>query len=320
MTSKYYPLGFYPTPFHRLNNLEKLFPGYSIYIKRDDLTGLAMGGNKCRKLEYHIWNAIQTGCDTVITAGAQQSNHCRQTAAAAALASLDCHLLLGGQPPENYKANLLLDKIFNAQIHFTGDQRKGEELQLFAEGLLEKGKKPYIIPYGGSDATGCLGYVRAAEELRFQTEAIQVKPDYIFFATSSGGTQAGLIAGKSIFNLPGEIIGINIDKSGNGAPGLTDTIRNFLNQLKSDLNYNGQWDATINISDEYDKAGYGMITENERNAISLLARTEGILLDPVYTGRAFHGMIDMLKNGRLKKDANVIFLHTGGTPAIFDEM
>ena len=161
-----YNLGFFPTPLHPLKQLSKEYSGYHLYIKRDDHTGLASGGNKTRKLEYLFQEAIDNGCNTVITAGAQQSNHCRQTAAACAVAGLKCHLLLGGTNPEVYDGNLLLSYLLGAIIHFAGENRKGEDIEALRSELELKGNKCSVIPYGGSNLTGALGYVNAVKELK----------------------------------------------------------------------------------------------------------------------------------------------------------
>lgn len=174
-------LGFLPTPFHRLHQLSKKYADYNLFIKRDDQTGLASGGNKTRKLEYLIYDAIKLSCDTVITAGAQQSNHCRQTAAACAVKGLECHLLLGGMPPKIYEGNLLLSHLLGAKIHFTGDNRKGEDIKIVQRTLTEKGRKCYVVPYGGSNFIGVLGYVNAVNELKTQLEQEKINIDYLFF-------------------------------------------------------------------------------------------------------------------------------------------
>ncbi|MEN8227735.1 MAG: D-cysteine desulfhydrase family protein [Bacteroidota bacterium] len=313
-----FDLGFFPTPLHPLKQLSNAYPDYHLYIKRDDQTGLASGGNKTRKLEYFIQEAIDSGCSTVITAGAQQSNHCRQTAAACATAGLKCHLLLGGTRPDVYNGNLLISYLLGAVIHFAGENRKGEDIEALQTELELKGNRCSVIPYGGSNLTGVLGYVNAVKELKEQLITHNYNIDYIFFASSSGGTQAGLTLGMDLFDLHAELIPINIDKAETyGVPAeeyILDLIRSGSELLSIRKDY--QLDDIAFIRD-YDKAGYGVMTEQERSAIFKLAGTEGILLDPVYTARAFCGMLDYLENKKIKPHTNVLFWHTGGFPATF---
>lgn len=314
-----YNLGFFPTPLHPLKQLSKEYPDYNLFIKRDDHTGLASGGNKIRKLEYLIQEAIDHGCNTVITAGAQQSNHCRQTAAACAVAGLKCHLLLGGTNPEVYNGNLLLSYLLGAIIHFAGENRKGEDIEALKSELELKNNKCSLIPYGGSNLTGALGYVNAVKELKEQLITHNYNIDYIFFASSSGGTQAGLMLGMDLFDLNAELIPISIDKAETYGVPTEEYILDLLNNGSEILNINKDYQLNdIKFVRDYDKAGYGVMTENERSAILKLAKTEGIILDPVYTGRAFNGLLDCLENRRIKTDSDVLFWHTGGLPANFD--
>ena len=318
MEYKKLSLGFSPTPIHELTNLSKLFEGYRLFIKRDDNNGLGTGGNKIRKLEYLLQDARDKGADTVITAGAQQSNHCRLTAAACAKVGLKCHLLLGGEKPNVYNGNLLLSHLFGAKIRFTGNNRKGEDIPETVEELKNKGNKPYMVPYGGSNEIGALGYTNAVLEIKNQVEEMDVSIDYIIFASSSGGTQAGLIAGCEIYQLGSKVLGISIDKEETNVQMLDDIINKLvLDVLKLHHYEKSNKACDINLIRDYDKAGYGVITENEKKAIKLLAATEGILLDPVYTGRAFYGMMNLMETKRLKQGSNILFLHTGGIPANF---
>ncbi|MFC3756665.1 D-cysteine desulfhydrase family protein [Chryseobacterium tructae] len=311
-------LGFFPTPFQKLENLSKIYPDYNIYIKRDDNTGLASGGNKTRKLEFLIQQALEEGCDTVITAGAQQSNHCRQTAAACAKMGLQCHLLLGGEKPDTYDGNLLLSSLFGATIHFTRENRKGEDKELLKEKLESKGNKCFIIPYGGSNSTGALGFVHAVKELKQQLAEKELTIDYIFFASSSGGMQAGLTAGKALYDLNAELIPISIDKDETNGASLEEVVFGIVNELIPKLKINKKIESSeIILNRDYDTTGYGILTSNERYAIDELAKNEGIILDPVYTGRAFYGMLDFLKNKKLPIHSNILFWHTGGLPAVF---
>jgi D-cysteine desulfhydrase family pyridoxal phosphate-dependent enzyme len=311
-------LGFFPTPLHELKNLSEKYSGYKIYIKRDDCTGLASGGNKTRKLEYLIRDAMDKGSDTVITAGAQQSNHCRQTAAACSRAKLKCHLLLGGNEPEHYNGNLLLSKILGATIHFTGDNRKGEDIEILAKDLKSRGLIPYVIPYGGSNIIGAHGFIEGVKELQEQLGARKLNIDYIFFASSSGGTHAGLALGKHIYNLEAKLMPVSIDKDEAYGQKLDNAVLNLVNQGKAFYNIGKSFTIEdFKLIEEYSEAGYGVITNNEKDAITELAEKEGILVDPVYTGRAFYGMLDHLRRKLLKPESNVLFWHTGGLPATF---
>ncbi len=314
-----YELGFFPTPLQELKNFSALFQNdYQIFIKRDDHTGLATGGNKTRKLEYLLGEAMLQGADSIITAGAQQSNHCRQTAAACAQAGLTCHLLLGGDPPDEYNGNLLLSGMLGANIHFTGKQRKGEDLEMLAKQLKEKGLRPYIIPYGGSNLTGAMGYVEAAGELKDQLQRASLKMDYIFFASSSGGMQAGLILGMAMHGLSSKLMPVQIDKDETQEISLQASVAAIVRDGFSALELKGPVDtAQTHTIRGYEEAGYGVVTHQEKEAITTLARSEGIILDPVYTGRAFYGMMDHLRTRRIKPGANVLFWHTGGIPANF---
>jgi D-cysteine desulfhydrase len=299
-------------------NLSEKYAPYNIFIKRDDQTGLASGGNKTRKLEYLIQEALDNGCDTIITAGAQQSNHCRQTAAACAIAKLKCHLLLGGSEPQKYNGNLLLSHLLGAYIHFTGENRKGEDIDRLKQQLELEEKKPFMIPYGGSNLKGALGFVNAVKELKSQLIAQNLKIDYLFFASSSGGTQAGLTLGNDLYHLNTKLIPIGIDKNETLGMSLEQAVLNLVNEGKTLLNIKKEYKLSdVKINHNYNEAGYGIVTNNEIEAIKELAQNEGIILDPVYTGRAFYAMIDYLNKNKIPKNANVLFWHTGGFPANF---
>lgn len=318
MIDNKYKLGFFPTPLHKLNSLSKIYPDYSIFIKRDDQTGLASGGNKTRKLEYLIKKAIDNDCDTVFTAGAQQSNHCRQTAAACSIAGLECHLIVRGKEPKTYQGNLLLSHLLGAKIHFTGNDKKEIDFEVFTN-KLEKSKKPFIIPYGGSNIIGALGFVEAIKELKKQLDRQDLNIDYIFFASSSGGTQAGLILGLELYRLETELIPIKIDKDETLGIELEEVVLNIVMEGKELLKIKREYSITdITLNKNYNQAAYGVLTDNEKFAINKLAQNEGILLDPVYTGRAFYGMLDCLKEKKLNLNSNVLFWHTGGLPALFN--
>ncbi|MAD96347.1 MAG: D-cysteine desulfhydrase [Flavobacteriaceae bacterium] len=314
-------LGFFPTPFHKLDRLSERYEGYEIYIKRDDQTGLASGGNKTRKLEYLLFEAIVKGSDTIITSGAQQSNHCRQTAAACAQLGLECHLLLGGNEPKEYEGNLLLSKLLGAKIHFSGEQRKGEgENQLKAE-LEKKGKRCYVVPYGGSNLTGALGFVNAAKELKKQLIELNLQIDYLFFASSSGGMQAGLTLGNDLYELNSKLIPIRIDKEDFRGKALEHQVLSIVHEGYDQLKIDKKLSiSSVALDHSYDSQGYGVVSDNELMAIDTLAKEEGILLDPVYTARAFYGMLDYLGKEKIPQGSKVLFWHTGGFPAIFSKL
>ena len=311
-------LGFYPTPIHRLERLSDLLGGPQIYIKRDDQTGLALGGNKTRKLEFLLGDALSQGCDTLVTAGAMQSNHCRQTAAAAAACGLDCHLVLGGEQPSTCNGNLLLDLLLGAQIHWCGPNRKGEDLPEIVEQIRAQGRKPYVVPYGGSNPIGAAGFAEAWHELRQQSDEMGVSFSHIVIASSSGGTQAGLLVGREFYGDQNQIIGIAIDKIGMDGQPFADLVRQLANDTSRLLNLDKVFaPADINVVEDFLDADYGEVGESERSAIHTLATVEGILLDPVYTGRAMHGLLELVRGQHFSKDDNVLFWHTGGTPALF---
>lgn len=310
-------LGFFPTPIAELKRLTSYVGGPKIYIKRDDLSGLALGGNKIRKLEFLIADAIANGYDTIITGGAEQSNHCRQTAAAAAFCGLECHLVLGGEEPAILSGNLLIDKLLGAKIHWSGEFRKGEKIPDVADELRKSGRKPYLIPYGGSNPIGACGFIEAMGELSAQLRSSNMKIDKIVFASSSGGTHSGMILGKEIYDISSELIGIEIDKAEGEGPYI-DRLQKLVNHTSEFIELNRFYSKNeILLRNEYLGDGYGIVGDLERNAIKLLAEKEGILIDPVYTGRAMGGLIDLIEKNELKKNESVLFWHTGGTPALF---
>jgi D-cysteine desulfhydrase family pyridoxal phosphate-dependent enzyme len=303
-----------PTPIEELPRLSSTFGGPRLMVKRDDQTGLAFGGNKTRKLEFLIAEAQEQGAKMLISAGAIQSNHCRQTAAAAAKFGFECVLVLTGQMPEKPSANLLMDELFGAKIVNVPDRKDRDRvLQETFDKAASEGKKPYLVPYGGSSATGAMGYAFAVEELMKQ----DVRADWIVFGTSSGGTHAGLVLGQRLFGFKGRVLGISIDES-------EDWLKEHVSKLASDASEKfGRriefTPADVLANADYCRAGYGVLTDAEREAVKLFAGKEGLLLDPVYTGRAAAGLIDLIRKGFFKKDETVLFWHTGGQPAMFAE-
>jgi len=318
MINNKYKLAFLPTPLHKLNNLSKAYTDYNIFIKRDDQTGLASGGNKTRKLEYLIKQAIDEGYEAVFTVGAQQSNHCRQTAASCTVAGLECHLIVRGKEPKTYQGNLLLSHLLGAKIHFTGNDKKDIDFEAYTNQLADN-KKPFIIPYGGSNITGALGYVEAVRELKDQLIEKDLNIDTIFFASSSGGTQAGLILGLELYNLNAKLMPIKIDKDETQNLDMEAEVLEIVTQGTKLLNMDREYTIDeMTLNKNYNQAAYGVLTDKEKTAINKLAKVEGILLDPVYTGRAFYGMLDCLNEKKIKPGSNVLFWHTGGLPALFE--
>ena len=302
-----------PTPIEPLSRLTKLLQGPQLLIKRDDLTGLGLGGNKTRKLEYLAADALAQGCRTLVTTGAVQSNHCRQVAAAAARLGLGCILVLAGEDPGSRQGNLLLDELSGAKLVFVPKEERDQRLQQAFTHAEENGMQPYLIPYGGSNPVGVQGYIQAMNELQDQN----LQPDWIVLASSSGGTQAGLVLGAKQTGFPGRILGISVDKP---ADELTQIIMALANQTAARLGIDKKIESEdVLVNDAYCQAGYGIFQPAEVEVIRLFARTEGILLDPVYTGRAAAGLIDLIRKGFFSPDETVLFWHTGGIPAVFAE-
>jgi D-cysteine desulfhydrase family pyridoxal phosphate-dependent enzyme len=303
-----------PTPIEIMPRLSEKLEGPRLLIKRDDQTGLAFGGNKTRKLEFLVAEARDQGAKTLITGGALQSNHCRQTAAAAARFGLQCILVLTGDKPERGSGNLMLDQLFGAEIVYVSDRKDRDRVlqETFARATDEE-RKPYLVPYGGSNATGALGYAFAVKELLEQNANL----NWIVFATSSGGTHAGLLLGQRLFGFHGKILGISVDES-------EEWLKMEASKIASTASERfGQRiefaSAEVLVNADYCAAGYGVVTEREREAIDLFAKYEGLLLDPVYTARAAAGMIDLIRRGFFKKNDTILFWHTGGQPALFAE-
>ncbi len=301
-----------PTPIETLSRLSEILGGPHLLIKRDDQTGLAFGGNKTRKLEFLVAEARDQGAKTLVSGGALQSNHCRQTAAAAARFGFKCILVLTGEKPKQPSANLLLDELFGAEIIYVADRNDRDRiLQGTFDRAAEEGMKPYLVPYGGSNSTGALGYAFAMKELMAQN----LQADWIVFATSSGGTHAGLLLGQRVFGYKGKVLGISVDES---EEWLKHCVPELASTASEKLGKRIQFTPDEVIANaHYCSAGYGVLTEQEREAIRLFATYEGLLLDPVYTGRAAAGMIDLIRKRFFKKDETVLFVHTGGQPALF---
>ena len=302
-----------PTPVERLPRLSEYLGGPEILVKRDDQTGLATGGNKTRKLEYLLAEARGEGAGTLITTGAVQSNHCRQTAAAAARCGFDCILVLVGEQPETVSGNLFLDQLFGAEIVWTKRETRDETLQRVFSKSLSAGRQPYLVPYGGSNPTGASAYAFAMKELIEQG----IAADWIVFASSSGGTQAGMVVGAHLFGFQGQVLGISVDEPAQVLQSrVAELARGVADFMGEGLSITPQ---DIQVNADYLGGGYGVVSDTERESIRLFAIYEGILLDPVYTGRAAGGMIDLIRKGFFSPDDRVLFWHTGGMPALFAE-
>ncbi len=301
-----------PTPVEPMPRLSQaLGGGPRLLVKRDDLTGLAFGGNKTRKLEFVLAEAQANGARTLVTVGAAQSNHCRQTAALAARVGLDCILVLSGEPEKQPSGNLLLDELFGAEIVWTTRAGRAAALQQAFETAWAAGRRPYMIPLGASNAIGALGYEAAFQE--FLSQGVQA--DWIVVASSSGGTQAGLALGARRAGWRGSVLGISIDEP------QAELQRVVAEMAAAAADRLGERLAIqpeeILVNADYLGEGYGVMGEPEREAIRLFARCEGLLLDPVYTARAAAGMIDLIRKGFFQPGETVLFWHTGGTPALF---
>ena len=311
------PLAHLPTPLEEMPRLRAaLGGGPRLLVKRDDQTGLATGGNKTRKLEFLVAEALAQEADTLVTVGGPQSNHCRQTAAAAAKMGLRCALVLGGQPiPEaEWEGNLLLDDLLGAELHWAGDRDRDLVLAEVAEGLESSGARPYVIPLGGSVPTGASGYVAAVEELVEQLAERGEQVERIVFASGSAGTQAGLLVGVKALELGARVEGVNVDKEED----LIDKIKALAPATAAHLGLEvGFAEQDFILHNAYGRPGYGVITEAEWEAIRLMARTEGIICDPVYTGRALVGLIDLMRKGVFSPEETILFWHTGGAAGLF---
>jgi len=308
------PLAHLPTPLEPLPRLSKAL-GPRLFIKRDDQTGLAGGGNKTRKLEFLAADALTQQADTLITLGAPQSNHARQTAAAAARLGLRCILVLRGRAPTRITGNLLLDHLLGAQVVWSGDRSREEVMEEIVAEARAAGRRPYAMPLGGSTPLGAAGYALAMLELKSQMGKDGLSFDRIVFASSSGGTHAGLVVGAQLTDYQGEVLGISVDEE---LASLRATVARLATQTAELVGQpHSHEPGHISANANYLGAGYAIMGQPEREAIELFAQTEGILLDPVYTGRAAAGMLDLIRRGAIGKDEAVLFWHTGGTPALW---
>jgi len=304
-----------PTPLEKLENISKDC-SVNVYCKRDDLTGFAFGGNKTRKLEFLIADAIKKGSDSLVAVGALQSNFCRLAAAAGKFYGLEVHLVLGGVRPEKPTGNLLIANLFSPRIHYVDSddwnvwEKKAEDLMMR---LISKGRKAYLLHIGGSTPIGALGYLQAALEIFADCRRLGISIGTITHASSSGGTQAGLIVGKKLSRWPGKIIGMGVAKS-------ADTLKADIFELASKtarLVGCSVESKDVIVDNSYMGAAYGARTMKCESAMKLFAEREGLVLDRVYTGKAAAGLLDYVRQGQFSSGENVLFVHTGGNTEIF---
>lgn len=303
-----------PTPIQEAKKLAEAIGLSKLFIKRDDLTGLAGGGNKARKLEYDFSEIVNGGYDVVITAGGVQSNHARMTAAAARKLGLDVKLVLGGPDFESAQGNLLLDVLFNVEIRYLVDDDANtsleSEMKRWSDELLIAGRKPFVIPIGGSTGLGALGYVKAMEELSYQCKHGNVQ---IILGVGSCGTFAGTILGAQIFIPDARVIGISVSRT---AEVIRKRTLELIEESAELINYKISKNINIECYDDY-HIEYGLMTDAGKQAIDLAANLEGVLLDPIYTGKVMSGLIDLTEKGIVSKNNPVVFIHTGGMPILF---
>ena len=310
----YVPLDLQPTPVEQLDRLrEALGGGPRLLVKRDDAIAFAFGGNKVRKMSLVAADAIEQGADTLITCGGVQSNHARVTAAVAARLGLRCILVVNGTAQEKPTANALLDRLLGAEVRYVSDRTgRAPAMEAAAEELRRQGRKPYVIPIGASTPLGAVAFVNAVAELRSQGDP----PDVIIHSTSSGGTQAGIVAGCALAGMATRVIGISADESAavleqdirgiiDGIPGLLHTPAERFSNLR------------VEVNDRFVGGGYGVPTEPSREAMELCARTEALFLDPTYTSKAMAGLIAGVRSGEFKDVGSVLFWHTGGQVGLF---
>lgn len=326
-----------PTPLEPMERLGAQLGLKHLTVKRDDCTGIAGGGNKTRKLEYAIGDALTQGADTLITTGAIQSNHARQTAGLAAKLGLKCHLVLQhavAEPMREYleSGNILLGKLFGAVIHEIASDSAANSgattkdgisaltdemaMKKIADEVRASGGKPYIVPLGASSPIGSLGYAECAAELAAQAQATGGPLDWVVHATGSCGTQAGLIAGFKAMGLPTKVLGIAV--SGTNQDGRKAIIKALAQETAQLFGSNARIeDEDVIVDGNYVGAGYGLFAQDVRDAVYNIAGTEGLLTDPVYTGKALTGMIDWARKEKFARTDRIAFLHTGGSPGLF---
>lgn len=316
-------LATFPSPLERATRLEAALRDAGcvavprLYLKRDDVLSLGLGGNKIRNLEFQIGYALHHGATDIVTAGRSQSNHCRLTAAACARAGLRPHLVFAGHEPKTATGNQLLDRLLGAEMYFTGSDDREARAALvrnIAARIEREGRCPHIIPVGGSDVHGAIGHALAADELMRQAAAIAETLESIVLATATGGTQAGMLAGLRKLGVDVPMYGFAVARS---ASELSGDVLRLANEVAAAIGGPPVRAYDVRVSGEARGAGYGVPTEEAGAAIRLLATTEGVFADPVYTGKALAGLLGLIRKRRFAVDGALVFLHTGGAPALF---
>ena len=307
-----------PTPLDRVENLGKSLGDLDLWFKRDDLTGFGLGGNKVRSLEYLAADAMKVNSNILITGGSYGSNHVRTTMAVAAHLGLRGVAVLSGTRPSKANGNLLLNQLLDAKLVFTGNPDRSyidNYIEDEAESLRGKGESPYMIRRGGVSSLGCIGYVSAAVEICSQLQSLNLNPDILLCATGCGVTQAGLLVGFKLMGLNCQLYGITVSRTRDECIAY---IKQLINETEDVLGLDSRVrNDEIFVFDEYIGEGYSVPTSEGIDAIRLVAQTEGIFLDPIYTGKAMAGLTDLVKKDLIGSDNTVIFLHTGGSPSIF---
>jgi D-cysteine desulfhydrase len=307
-----------PTPIERLERLEKIFEGPELWVKRDDLTGVGQTGNKVRKLEFLCAEAQREKCDLLITCGGMQSNHARATAVAAAKLGIKSHLALRNSSGGDVDGNLFLDRLVGAETTFVTAQefeQIDDIMARLAQELTAKGHRPYVIPEGGSNALGAMGYVLAMDELSRQLKSMRLEFDHVVCPVGSGGTLAGMIIGKWLYDVKANLFGINVCDS---AEYFQDRIGGILREARKLFGLQmSVAKKDINVIDGYVGKGYALSRQEEIDLIKMVAKVEGLILDPVYTGKAMFGVMEEIRKGRFKKDERLLFWHTGGIFGLF---
>lgn len=313
-----FPLALLPTPLVEAPRLSRALGGPRLFFKRDDLTGFGFGGNKVRGLEFYLAEALAQRADAIVTGAGPQSNHIRATAAAARVAGLDVVAVMHDSRPAETQGNLLLDELLGVEVRFTGDPNRAlvdTKIEEVAEELRRAGRRPYVIPRGGASALGALGYVECVREMNGQLQAMGARPVWLALATGGCGTQAGLVAGAKIYGAPYAILGVTVSRP------VAECVERIARFAVEAARLAGREievrPEEVFVREGFIGAGYGIPTPEGVEAIRLVARAEGVFLDPTYTGKAMAGLIAEIRSGRIGKEDTVVFLHTGGEPGLF---